>query len=44
MQNQFPTSAGEIHCMTDGMFETFKQGLRDGKQPTLTTDPAQTSI
>jgi hypothetical protein len=44
MQNQFPTSAGEIHCMTDGMFETFKQGLRNGKKPTLSTEPAQTSI
>ena len=44
MQYQFPTSAGEIHCMTDSVFETFKQGLRDGKKPTISTGPGQTSI
>ena len=44
MQYQFPTSAGEIHCMSDGEFQKYIQGLKDGKKPTITTEPAQTSI
>ena len=39
MMDVYPDSAGEIHCMTEGVFEDYKQFLKEGGKPELTTTP-----
>ena len=39
MMDVYPDSAGEIHCMTEQIFEDYKQFLEEGGKPELTTTP-----
>ena len=36
MIDVYPDSAGEIHCMTEEIFEDYKQFLEEGGKPELT--------
>ena len=39
MMDAYPESAGEIHCMTEGIFEDYVLFLENGGKPTITTIP-----
>ena len=39
MMNAYPESAGEIHCMTEGVFNDYVEFLENGGKPTITTTP-----
>ena len=39
MMDTYPDSAGEIHCMTEEIFNDYVQGLKNGNKPSLTTTP-----
>ena len=36
MINAYPESAGEIHCMTEEVFDDYIQGLKNGNKPSIT--------
>ena len=36
MMNAYPESAGEIHCMTEEIFDDYVQGLKNGNKPSIT--------
>ena len=36
MIKTYPDSAGEIHCMTEEVFNDYIQGLKNGNKPSLT--------
>tara|TARA_B100000470_G_C19625158_1_gene317223 strand:- start:52 stop:297 length:246 start_codon:yes stop_codon:yes gene_type:complete len=40
MMDAYPESAGEIHCMTEGIFEDYVQFLENGGKPSITTPNA----
>ena len=39
MMDIYPDSAGEIHCMTEEMFEDYVKFLENGGKPSITTIP-----
>ena len=39
MMTAYPQSAGEIHCMTEELFEDYVQFLENGGKPSITTTP-----
>ena len=39
MMDIYPDSAGEIHCMTEQVFDDYVQFLEEGGKPELTTTP-----
>jgi len=39
MIDLYPESAGEIHCMTEKIFEDYKQFLEEGGKPSIATIP-----
>ncbi len=36
MVNKYPESAGEIHCMTEEVFQDYIEFLEKGGEPTIT--------
>jgi|TARA_B110000967_G_C18523011_1_gene381977 hypothetical protein len=43
MREMYPQSAGEIHCYNDEQLTEFKESLKNGEKPTLTT-PEPTNL
>ena len=39
MMDVYPDSAGEIHCMTEKIFDNYVKFLEEGGKPELTTTP-----
>ena len=39
MMDVYPDSAGEIHCMTERIFDNYVKFLEEGGKPSLTTTP-----
>ena len=38
MQQQFPTSSGQVFCWDKEQFELFQKGLKDGFDPSITNE------